>query len=68
MKSRNQIPTPIRIQKFVVGNNQKGCGDVVAETVFAGEEIEEFTLEAEPARFAVGDAEVMKFSNDFFVR
>jgi len=40
----------------------------VAETVFASEEIEEFALEDESARFAVRDTEVMKFPDDFFVR
>jgi hypothetical protein len=40
----------------------------VAETIFAGEEVKEFALEDESARFAVRDAEVMEFPNDFFVR
>jgi hypothetical protein len=40
----------------------------VAETVFASEEIEEFALEDESARFAVRDAKVMEFPNDFFMR
>jgi hypothetical protein len=40
----------------------------VAETVFASEEIKEFALEDESAGFAVRDAEVMEFPNDFFMR
>jgi len=48
------------MQKFVSGNDQEDCGDVVAETVFASEEIEEFTLENKSARFAVSDAEIME--------
>jgi hypothetical protein len=39
----------------------------VAETIFAGEEIKEFALEDESARFAVSDAELMEFPNDFFM-
>ena len=64
----NQIATPIRKQKFVSRDDQEDGGDVVAETVFASEKVKEFALEDEPARFAVRDAEVMEFSNDFFMR
>src|SRR5581483_8318033 len=42
-EKRNQIPAPIRKQKFETSNQQKQRRHIVAEAVFAGEHIKELT-------------------------
>lgn len=36
-KEGNHVSSPIVAKQFVSRKNQEGCGDVVAETVFASE-------------------------------
>lgn len=66
-KARNQVPSPIRKQKFESGDDQEEGGDVVAEAVFAGKQIKEFPLIDIAARFAPGHAVIAELSNDLFV-
>jgi hypothetical protein len=43
-ESSNQTHSPVWTQKFEAGGDQEGCCYVMAETVFAGEQVEEFPL------------------------
>jgi hypothetical protein len=67
-ESGEQIPAPVGKQQFEARNDEKGDSDVVAETVFAGKEIEEFPFGNSPTRFALPHAVFTKFPNDFFMR
>lgn len=67
-KTGNQIPSPIGKQKLVASDDQEEGSNVVAEAVFASEQVEKFAFEDETAGLAVRDAEFMEFAYDFFMR
>jgi len=66
-KSGDQVAAPIGEQKLVSGDYQKDHGNVVAETVFASEEVKELALVDAPARMALRKTIIAKLSNDLLV-
>ena len=66
-EARDQIASPVWKQKFVAGDDQEDCRDVVAETIFASEKVEELSLVDTPAGFALGNTIIAKFAYDLFM-
>jgi hypothetical protein len=64
----DQVPTPIRIQKLETGDDKERCGDIMAEAILAGKQIEKFALVDAPARFALPEAIIAEFPDDFLMR
>src|SRR5947199_2049996 len=58
----DQITAPVCIKEFEAGDEEKKCGDVMAKTVFAGEEVEKFPFVKTLAILAAGYANVMEFA------
>lgn len=50
-KPGDEVSPPIWEQKLVPGDHQENGSDIVAETVFASEQIEKLALENASARF-----------------
>lgn len=63
----NQISTPIGEKKFEAGNDQKQSGNVMAEAVFAGEEIKKFAARKISCSSGLLLAIVPGFAKDFFM-
>jgi len=65
-EKRNQISAPIRKQEFETGNQQKQGCDIVAEAVFAGEDVKELTSH-KPATVLLRLAELLQFTKNCFM-
>jgi hypothetical protein len=67
-KPGNQITAPIRKEKLVPRDDEESDCDVMAETVFASEEIEEFALIKPLASFALSLTQIVEFPKDLLMR
>ena len=67
-EQRNQVSAPVGEQQFESSDEQEQGGNVMAEAVLAGEEIEEFSLVPAKAVVTATFAVLAWFAKDFFVR
>ena len=65
---RDQISAPVGKQYLELRDEHEGGGDVMAEAILAGEEIEEFSLIPTPAILTAPLAVLTRFAKDLFVR
>jgi hypothetical protein len=63
----NQVSAPIRVQQLEAGYDEENHSNVMAETVFAGKQIEEFALVDASARLALASAIVAEFADEFLM-
>lgn len=66
-KERDDITPPIREKKFVPCNRENAQGDVVAEAILAGEQIEEFSAKEAFCSRAFLFAILSRLEEGFFV-
>src|ERR1700722_9720498 len=64
----DQIAPPVVVKQFVARDNEKGRRYPVAETVFAGEEVEKLSTEKRIGLLAPVGAIVARLAKDFLVR
>lgn len=62
-----KIPPPTAVEQLEAGDDENGRCDVVAEAVFAGEEVKELSHQEVGAAFAAPLAEVARFAKDLFM-
>jgi hypothetical protein len=63
----DEIAAPSFVEHLEARDDEQECGDVVAEAVFAGEEIEKFARDEAAAVLALVFAPVAGLAEDFFV-
>lgn len=64
---RNQVAAPTQVEHLKPGDDEEQNRDVVAETVLAGEEIEELSSNERTAVLTAVLAPIAGFAEDFFV-
>ena len=67
-KKRDEITPPVREEQLETRDGQKNCRHVMAKAVFAGEKVEELTLNDAGAGPAFRFAELLHFAKNRFVR
>ena len=64
---RDEIATPAFVEHLEMRDDEQKCGDVVAETVFTGEEVEKLAWDQAAAVLTLIFAPVARFAEDLFV-
>src|SRR5947207_10365190 len=67
-EAADQVAAPVFVEQFVARDEEEEYRYVVAEAVFAGEQVEEFSLVPARARLALPDAELARLAKDLLVR
>ena len=67
-KPRQKVSAPVRHEQFVASDYEEDDCHVMAEAVFAGEEVEEFSLDKSAAGLALSCAELARLSEHFLMR
>jgi hypothetical protein len=66
-EAADEISTPAGVQQFVSGDDEKNDGHVMAEAVFAGEQVKKLAPYGVAAGLALADTVVSWFSEDLFM-
>src|SRR5579884_897583 len=66
-EKRNQVSPPVVIQELVARDQEKEDGHVVAEAVFAGEEVKELATNQAGMALALPNAVLARLAEDLFV-
>ena len=67
-EARDEVASPVGIEKLIPGNDQEGSRDVMAEAVFTGEQVKKLALIDAAADFTLRYAIVSEFTHDLLVR
>src|SRR5215210_1836312 len=67
-EAADEVAAPVFVEQVVARDEEEEDGDVVAETVFAGEEVEELPLVPAPALLTPPLAVLPRLAEDLLVR
>src|SRR2546421_2136700 len=67
-EAADEVAAPVFVEQFVARDEEEEYRYVVAEAVFAGEQVEEFSLVPARARLALPDAELARLAKGLLVR